>query len=342
MSTKPKSQRSSKRKRAFKPRKQTTCATVDELLVTVKDLERKGLESRTWNGRNSSEHLWLYFCNAYKLDSSPSKESAKLFIAWASRSGYKWSSISHALSAVNRYATHEQWAAIETDLSYRLVKDGAHKESNKIPTIQTKELNINDLVEIRDKTDKESYNGLMFYTLVLIGTSSLHRLGELVDADEKQHRSEAKRILRSSLVNKNGNYHYRMPSSKTDRFFKGRTKDIDLNFFPQCFEFKKTLERYVAARDAKNPNSPYLWVTEKGLVPTRSWFVKTIKKILNENYAGHSMRSGGATMMAEQGCSDEQIKDRGGWSTEAFQAYIRNRAFNQKRQKRIYRNTVTP
>ena len=40
-------------------------------------------------------------------------------------------------------------------------------------------------------------------------------------------------------------------------------------------------------------------------------------------YKGHSFRIGAATLAAQQGCSDAQIRAMGRWKSESFKKYIR-------------------
>lgn len=59
--------------------------------------------------------------------------------------------------------------------------------------------------------------------------------------------------------------------------------------------------RYLAARDGRFALRAELWVCGDGSLPTRSWFLRRLQHLFPDNIAGHSLRSGGATALAECG-----------------------------------------
>ena len=80
---------------------------------------------------------------------------------------------------------------------------------------------------------------------------------------------------------------------------------------------------YLNSRDKYFPLHPELWLTSKGSVPTRHWFMSRLRKFFPREIAGQSLRSGGATSLAEAGADLETIQAAGRWSSEAFRIYIR-------------------
>ena len=72
------------------------------------------------------------------------------------------------------------------------------------------------------------------------------------------------------------------------------------------------------------PLHPELWLTSRGAVPTRHWFLSRLRVLFpSSEYAGHSIRSGGATSLAEAGVDFSLIQAIGRWSSPAFRIYIR-------------------
>ncbi|KAF9033953.1 hypothetical protein BDZ89DRAFT_947558, partial [Hymenopellis radicata] len=56
----------------------------------------------------------------------------------------------------------------------------------------------------------------------------------------------------------------------------------------------------------------------------RTWFMKRLRRLEpDEQFAGQSMRAGGATAMAEDGCAPHLIQAAGRWASNTFQIYIR-------------------
>ena len=81
--------------------------------------------------------------------------------------------------------------------------------------------------------------------------------------------------------------------------------------------------RYLTSRDQKFPLNPELWLTSRGTVPTRHWFLSRLRTFFPRNIAGQSLRSGGATSLAEGGADLATIQAVGRWSSDAFRIYIR-------------------
>jgi hypothetical protein len=65
------------------------------------------------------------------------------------------------------------------------------------------------------------------------------------------------------------------------------------------------------------------WLTSSGHVPTRHWFITRLRTFFPKEIAGQSLRSGGATSLAEAGADLATIQAAGRWSSNAFQIYIR-------------------
>jgi hypothetical protein len=63
---------------------------------------------------------------------------------------------------------------------------------------------------------------------------------------------------------------------------------------------------------------PELWLTSSGEVPTRNWFIKHLYNFFPKEIAGQSLRSGGATSLAEAGADLATIQ-----ASKAFNIYIR-------------------
>ena len=81
---------------------------------------------------------------------------------------------------------------------------------------------------------------------------------------------------------------------------------------------------YLSSRDRLFGLFPELWINEDGRVPTRSWFISRLKLVIpDQDVAGHSLRSGGATALDFVGVPLDRIKMIGRWSSDACLIYIR-------------------
>ncbi|TFK17590.1 hypothetical protein FA15DRAFT_604783, partial [Coprinopsis marcescibilis] len=55
----------------------------------------------------------------------------------------------------------------------------------------------------------------------------------------------------------------------------------------------------------------------------RGWFIKILTSLFSGNVGRHSLRSGGATALAEAGIPFYMIQGIGRWKGDTFQTYIR-------------------
>ena len=82
---------------------------------------------------------------------------------------------------------------------------------------------------------------------------------------------------------------------------------------------------YLSKQDALHSLHPVdspLWLTEAGLVPTRSFFMLYFHQLFPEDIGVQSMRAGGARWLAENGVSPLLIKDSACWASGTeFQIY---------------------
>lgn len=87
----------------------------------------------------------------------------------------------------------------------------------------------------------------------------------------------------------------------------------------------EALVQYLQVR--KNNEGP-LFILNHGLAFTKAAFNKILQKCLLvcgldcSRYKGHSFRIGAATLVAQKGLTDAQIRTLGRWQSNAFQKYI--------------------
>jgi hypothetical protein len=82
--------------------------------------------------------------------------------------------------------------------------------------------------------------------------------------------------------------------------------------------------RYLKSRDTLFPLASPLWLTAAGSVPTRTFFLARLRTVLaDRSVGGQSLRTGGATTLAEHGAAPHVIQAAGRWASDTFQIYIR-------------------
>jgi len=190
------------------------------------------------------------------------------------------------------------------------------------PTNRKAPFSRTDLLDVLTKTPSpRSHDDLLFLALLFTGFHALMRLGELVFPDKKDLRNYRKISLRHTVHISPTFYSFFLPSHKGDRFFEGNTiliQKLTINSDPYCLFCD-----YINSRDLRFPIHPELWLTSRGSVPTRHWFLSRLRKFFPNKYAGQSIRSGGATSLAETGTDLATIQAVGRWNSTAFRIYIR-------------------
>ncbi|KAF8995139.1 hypothetical protein BDZ89DRAFT_1106146 [Hymenopellis radicata] len=144
------------------------------------------------------------------------------------------------------------------------------------------------LSTINDLPPNASHDSLLFAAMLTTGFMALLRLGEMSLPDNVAICDLRKCSRRSTVTWFDDGYGFDLPYHKADRFFEAT--------------------RYGSSISRLNP---FLWVTAKNEIPTRTWFMKRLRRLEpDEQFAGQSMRAGGATAMAEDGCAPTSFRLR--------------------------------
>ena len=101
---------------------------------------------------------------------------------------------------------------------------------------------------------------------------------------------------------------------KADHFFEGNKIIIPATGFNH--RPLHHFNRYITSRDTIHPVASPLWLTDAGTVPTHSFFITQLHLFFQRDIAGHSMRAGGATSLAENGVSPAIIQASGHKQTQ--------------------------
>lgn len=147
------------------------------------------------------------------------------------------------------------------------------------------------------------------------------RAGEVTMPDTFSRRNPKKYMRRETSNVTASSFSSRLPYHKADPLYVGSTyffvsSQAGTNFSLSAFYYTK-------ARDRLFGNTGPLFLKQDGTVPTRSWFVKRLKKYFGKQYTGHSGRPGGATWYILLGWKQEDVKRQGRWKSQAWEDYIR-------------------
>ncbi|KAF8800944.1 hypothetical protein BYT27DRAFT_7311573 [Phlegmacium glaucopus] len=144
-----------------------------------------------------------------------------------------------------------------------------------------------------------SFDDNLFLAILFTGFHGLLRLGELVWPDHKNLQDYRKVIMRSTVQINPQSFEFLLPGHKADRFFEGNqviVQSTDLDDNPST-----PFLAYLSSRDQLFPLRAELWLKRDGTIPTRSWFLHTLRNHFPSDVGGHSLRAGGATALAEAG-----------------------------------------
>ena len=265
---------------------------------------------------------YLTFCNLHELPIDPTPDTLSFYVVFLS-SHIKPDSVNSYLSGICRQL-EPFFTDVRRNRNSMLVSRtmaGCLRRFGR-PVKRKAPLSHANLLHILNSmVSAPSHDDLLFAALVLTGFHALMRLGELIFPDKKNLRNYRKISLRHSVSVLPTQYSFFLPSHKGDRTFEGNTILIQKLTTPT--DPYSPFLAYLDSRDSRFPIHPELWLTSRGTVPTRHWFMTRLRKFFPNEIAGQSMRSGGATSLAEAGTDLATIQAVGRWSSEAFRIYIR-------------------
>lgn len=281
----------------------------------------QAIDSSTHASYSSHVHSYLAFCKLHDFPITPTADTLSFFVVYMSHH-IKPSSVDSYLSGICNQLEHLFPDIRSTRKSFLVSRTLAGcKRMLNSPTKRKLPLQIEHLDVLFDIFPPTTHDNLLFRALLLAGVLALHRLGELTWPDTVDMRSWRKVIKRSSAVLTATSFGYVLPGSKADHIFEG--SQILITRQPGIRNPMPSFKDYLNSRDHLHPMQPALWLTERGEVPTRRWFLSRLRKANLENVGGHSLRAGGATFFAAAGWPDDRIQALGRWSSQAFKIYIR-------------------
>ena len=280
------------------------------------------LDESSFGTYTSALNSYLTFCKIHKFPIDPTQDTLSFYVVFLS-SHIKPDSVNSYLSGICRQL-EPFFPEVRRNRNSVLVSrtmTGCMRRFGS-PVKRKAPLSHADLLLVLDSiVSNPSHDDLLFAAIILTGFHALMRLGELVFPDKKELRNYRKISLRHTVSVLPHQFSFFLPSHKADRFFEGNTIIIQKLSTPT--DPYQSFLSYLTSRDSKFPIHPELWLTARGSVPTRHWFLSRLRKLFPNNIAGQSLRSGGATSLAEAGADLDTIQAAGRWSSEAFRIYIR-------------------
>ena len=281
------------------------------------------IDTSTLKSYSSALNSYLTFVRLHDLPVEPTPDTLSFFVVFMSHH-IEPTSVSNYLSGICQqlepYFPNVR-ATRHCPLVDRTMKGCLRLHGS--PTKRKRALTLADLQTVLSAlSNSSSHDDLLFKAMLLTGFFALMRLGELSFPNTVSLCNWKKVTKRSSVSLKEDQYEFLLPSHKTDPFFEGNhiiVKKKQYNDINPLLHFQK----YLSSRDTSFPLLSPLWITSKGNVPTRDFFIKRLHLFFDRDVAGQSMRAGGATSLAEHGVPPSLIQFMGRWSSDAFFIYIR-------------------
>lgn len=280
------------------------------------------IDSSTAAAYSSALQSYVTFCRAHDFPIDPTPDTLSFFTVYMCHH-IKPSSVDAYLSGIcNQLEPFYPHARLNR--RHQLVARTLRgcKKLRAIATVRKRPLRRAELSALRDQyLSSDSHDDLLFFVILLVGFHALMRLGELVWPDKKALQDYRKVTKRSTVELLPEGFSFFLPGHKADRFFEGNR--IIVPRYASGDDPDVPFRKYLASRDKLFPFHPELWLRADGSIPTRGWFIRRLRQHFPSDVAGHSLRAGGATALAQAGIPPHIIQAIGRWASDTFQIYIR-------------------
>lgn len=312
------------------------------LRQSVTDLSASATEHNTQLAHRRARRYWIVFASAYPdLAADPCDVAhLQLFISFLVHNNKTHSNIVQILGGVGASTCDSRWAATRSHPAITSLLAGIHRtqqEHNHLsrgPPRRSDIITPDTLLTILDRVDPMAPDALLFTTVALAAFDRLFRLCELLEPNPRRdgatpHNRGRKRILFSSLTHSaDGDASFYLPATKNDATGRGSLVTFLRRTPATALCAASALHHFGTIRSMPEYGaSPYLFAMTDGRLPTMGWFLRWLHRVTGIDFGSKAFRQGGATWLAEQGYTAEQIQHRGRWSSRAWQRYVQVDAY---------------
>jgi hypothetical protein len=259
----------------------------------------------------------------------PTPDMLMLFIAWCTKRGVK--SLPQYLAHIRTFLQQQGYDVKPFyDAQFNALLRAAKRFQKEHGLItrrpQRLPISVDILNRIRSNVDLTALPDLRFFTALCVGTFGIMRAGELTISEHGEPFNKHLHVTRGGCHISNNYAVINLPSSKTDRDGKGAKITLahmpEHPLCPHCL-----LDQWLYTTAARSSPDDHLFAI-KGKPYAKSQFAtilrqQIVKIGLNpQHYTPHSMRIGGATLLAISGCSADQIMQLGRWTSACYAIYI--------------------
>jgi len=276
---------------------------------------------------------WLRFCTEFKLAAlNPPEHVLCAFVAWlatpaaARKRGLAVSTVRNYLSGIAHGHVMRGLPSPTADLALLRRVTKGHMRWRGIHTKQKRPITIGLLALIAGVVDRSDAVQSTVFDALCLGVHGLIRLGELLPRPS----GDRSPMTRAAAYFAPGGMHASLflPVSKSDPFGAGARVHLFASRDSTCPI--AALHRLLAVPGT--PSMPLLRHGDKAL--SRDLFITTIRSFIARvetkyglrlrarEFAGHSMRRGGATSLSNRGVPSHFIQWLGRWKSDTYKIYI--------------------
>jgi hypothetical protein len=233
----------------------------------------QAIDNSTWKNYSSALNSYLNFIKIHDFALEPTPDTLSLFTVYMSHH-ITPNSVATYLSGICQqlepYFPNVR-SACNSALVHRTLQ--GCRRLRAVPTSCKRALTLGDLETVTNALRlSTNYDDRLFLAQLLTGFFALFRLGEMTYPDDPTLCYPRKVTKRNSVRISDTFFQMFLPGHKADRFFEGNIIIIHKN--QHMFDPHKFFTAYLHHRDKKFPLSSPLWLTSKGAIPTRSFFIK--------------------------------------------------------------------
>ena len=235
----------------------------------------QAINNSTWKNYSSALNSYLNFIKLHKFLVEPTPDTLSLFTVYMCHH-IKPISITTYLSGIcQQFKPYfpQVHSACNSALVHHTLQ--GCRCLSATPTTRKRALTLGNLeTVVNTLTDSPNYDDHLFLAQLLTGFFALFCLREMTYPDDPDLRDPRKVSKRNSVHVSNDAFQMFLPGHKADRFFAGNIIIIRKNH--HLFDLHKHFVSYLQARNKKFPFNSPLWLTSKGVIPTRSFFIKRL------------------------------------------------------------------
>ena len=284
--------------------------------------------SKTYRQALNTYNLFAHTHNA-SPDFPTNIQHLAMFIAYLSYRKFAPNSIITYASALSQATLAATGVNLTSHFLYKKLSKSLRKQRQPDSRLPITHPILESLITASVSVCQSAFESVLFNAAFSLAFHALLRVSEFCSTRQVPSciRAQHLKVIRSSEVTL---LKITLPHSKNDQLHQSYT----LRLQPLC-QARKTvcpvrlMLRYLQIRPAFQQNQP-LFVHFDGSPLTDRQFSYVFRACLQfahvpgvQAYSSHSFRIGGATALAAQGTTEDQIQIAGRWKSNAYRSYLR-------------------